>query len=338
LEEELKRADKMIAGGEEVLRRGSEALRAMHERLRRLDSALRVRQDEEREVVLALERLKFDEERINVRRESLARTSREAGMGDEQLRGVSPQGYPAISQEDLRRKIERLRVKLEEIGGIDGAVVKEYEETEARHAFLTKELEDLKAAHVSLKALVKELDQYIKKDFKEGFAKIKDEFHHYFRIIFGGGAARLRIMKRESLAGQARIKEEEGVPSEALAEAEEGIEIEVDLPRKRIHGLAMLSGGERALTAIALLFAITAVNPPPFLVLDETDAALDEANSRHYANILKELAKKTQLILVTHNRETMKSAGILYGVTMGEDGVSRLLSLKLEEAEEYTNG
>ncbi|TSD03630.1 MAG: chromosome segregation protein, partial [Parcubacteria group bacterium Greene0714_36] len=98
-----------------------------------------------------------------------------------------------------------------------------------------------------------------------------------------------------------------------------------------------LSGGERALTAIALLFAITAVNPPPFLILDETDAALDEANSQRYTAILKELATHTQLVVVTHNRETMKGAGVLYGVTMGDDGVSRLLSLKLEEAEEYTN-
>ena len=100
----------------------------------------------------------------------------------------------------------------------------------------------------------------------------------------------------------------------------------------------MLSGGERALTSVALLFSITVVNPPPFLVLDETDAALDEANSRKYAAILKELAKKTQLILVTHNRETMKSAGVLYGVTMGDDGISKLISLKLEEAEVYTGG
>jgi len=99
----------------------------------------------------------------------------------------------------------------------------------------------------------------------------------------------------------------------------------------------MLSGGERALTSIAFLFAIVAVNPPPFLFLDETDAALDEANSKRYAEILKELSKKTQLIVVTHNRETMRVAGILYGVTMGNDGVSKLLSLRLEEAEAYTN-
>ena len=102
--------------------------------------------------------------------------------------------------------------------------------------------------------------------------------------------------------------------------AETGIEISVNIPRKRIRSLEMLSGGERALTSIALLFAMTQVNPPPFLVLDETDAALDESNSQKYAKMLKDLSKRTQLILVTHNRETMKQAGILYGVTIGSSG------------------
>ena len=124
---------------------------------------------------------------------------------------------------------------------------------------------------------------------------------------------------------------------QAGEESAEGVEIAVELPRKRIKGLAMLSGGERALASIALLFAISAVNPPPFLILDETDAALDEANSERFGALLKELSKKTQLLVITHNRETMKSAGILYGVTMGHDGVSKLLSLKLEQAEVYTN-
>ena len=124
---------------------------------------------------------------------------------------------------------------------------------------------------------------------------------------------------------------------EEIEEPYEGIDIEVDLPKKRIKSLAMLSGGERSLCSIAFLFAVTAVNPPPFLFLDETDAALDEANSKRYAEILRELSKKTQLIIVTHNRETMRVAGVLYGITMGDDAVSKLLSLKLEEAEVYTN-
>jgi chromosome segregation protein len=114
--------------------------------------------------------------------------------------------------------------------------------------------------------------------------------------------------------------------------AQEGIELDVKLPNKRVRGLDMLSGGERALTSIALLFAMSQVNPPLFIILDETDAALDEANSRRYGDMIEALAQKSQLILITHNRETMSRAGILYGVTMGSDGVSKLLSVKLDEA------
>jgi len=104
------------------------------------------------------------------------------------------------------------------------------------------------------------------------------------------------------------------------------------LPRKKIRGLEVLSGGERALTSIALLFAMSQVNPPPFLVLDETDAALDEANSRRYGDMIEDLSRHSQLILITHNRETMRRAGILYGVTMGRDSISKLLSVKFDEA------
>jgi chromosome segregation protein len=135
-----------------------------------------------------------------------------------------------------------------------------------------------------------------------------------------------------------RKRDEDEIPLESEeGESEYGIDIDVDIPRKRIKSLAMLSGGERALTSIALLFAMVSVNPPPFLVLDETDAALDEANSQKYANTLSDLSKKTQLIIITHNRETMLRAGILYGVTMGEDGISKLLSIKFEEGEKYVN-
>lgn len=125
---------------------------------------------------------------------------------------------------------------------------------------------------------------------------------------------------------------EEGELVEEDESQEEGLDIEVNLPRKKIKGLMMLSGGERALTSIALLFAISQVNPPPFIILDETDAALDEANSKKYGDMISELSKYSQLILITHNRETMARAGIIYGVTMGNDGVSRLLSIQFDEA------
>ncbi len=330
LQEKLALLGDEIAKAEQSERVMREASRAGYETIRAQDTALRALRDQEREVMLALERLKFEEGRLREREEAYARERRE--MGHDGTAAGASEDYPDMPQEELRRKIERMRLKLEEIGGIDESVAKEYEETEARHAFLERELGDLKSAHTSLKTLIKELDTRVRQDFKEGFAKIKSEFHDYFKIIFNGGSARLSIVRQET----SNKEMSEGIEGEEKDE-EEGIEIDVDLPRKRIKGLAMLSGGERALTAVALLFAIAAVNPPPFLVLDETDAALDEANSRRYASILQELAKKTQLVVITHNRETMQCAGVLYGVTMGDDGTSRLLSLKLEDAKEYTN-
>ena len=115
---------------------------------------------------------------------------------------------------------------------------------------------------------------------------------------------------------------------------EEGIDIEISLPHKKIKGLMMLSGGERALTSIALLFAMSQVNPPPFVILDETDAALDEANSRKYGDMVESLSKSSELIVITHNRETMSRAGVLYGVTMGKDSLSKLLSISFTDAVE----
>ena len=332
LQEELVGVSKEVEKLAGEKQKEKEQYREMQIHIRGLDNQLRARQDEERDLALHLERLKFEEERLRVREGVWRVELKDADLEEADLKGVSLDGHENIPSEDSKRKIERIKVRLEEIGGIDPAVVTEYQEIESRHSFLTKELEDLKKASVSLKELIKELDQHIKKDFQEGFAKIKEEFNNYFRIIFGGGTAKLQItsyqLPKTAYEEGSEISEEE---------SEEGIEINVDLPRKRIKGLAMLSGGERALASIALLFAISAVNPPPFLILDETDAALDEANSQRYSTILKELSKKTQLILVTHNRETMKCAGILYGVTIGDDGVSKLLSLKLEEAEVYTS-
>ena len=160
--------------------------------------------------------------------------------------------------------------------------------------------------------------------------KINTEFQKYFALMFGGGEAKLVIAKKEKRARQtdADILE----TTLELEDEEGGIEITVSLPRKKIKGLMMLSGGERALTSIALLFAMSQVKPPPFIILDETDAALDEANSRKYGDMVLNLSKHSQLILITHNRETMSRAGVIYGVTMDRSGVSKLLSIAFEEA------
>lgn len=245
---------------------------------------------------------------------------------------LSYEPLPALPQEgreaqsERRRRVERLRIRLEESGGTGEDVRQEYKEASAREAFLARELEDLAKSANGLRALTGELDVELAKHFADGLARVNASFGEFFTILFGGGHARLALEEQD-------VDEEgEGAVRELVTSRRQGIEIEVALPKKKVRSLMQLSGGERALTSIALIFAMSQVNPPPFLILDETDAALDEANARRYGDMVETLAKKSQLIVITHNRETMRRAGILYGVTMGGDGVSKLLSVKFEDA------
>ncbi|HAT68820.1 MAG TPA: hypothetical protein DCS20_04380 [Candidatus Yonathbacteria bacterium] len=236
-------------------------------------------------------------------------------------------------QEVRRKKIERTKIRLEDImgGGSGEEIMREYEEAVARDEFLAKELEDLKASAESLRALMRELEETLNGQFKEGITKINKQFSEFFALMFGGGTASLQV-SYEKKRKRSDTDIAEGPDEAEEEESEEGIEVSISLPHKKIRGLQMLSGGERALTSIALLFAVSQVNPPPFLVLDETDAALDEANSRKYGDMIENLAKYSQLVVITHNRETMSRAGIIYGVTMGSDAISKLLSIKFDEA------
>lgn len=237
---------------------------------------------------------------------------------------------PREEQRQRRHELEKLKIRLEELGiGATDDVVKEYKEAKERDAFLVRELDDLTESISKLRELITELDTKLDEQFGVGIEKISTEFNRFFTLMFGGGEAEL-------IKVATKVEEnEEGEESENEFKpkgSKDGIELSVKLPNKRVKGLEMLSGGERALTSIALIFAMSQVNPPPFIILDETDAALDEANSRRYGDMIEALAKKSQLILITHNRETMSRAGVLYGVTMGSDGVSKLLSVKLDEA------
>ncbi|MDQ5901388.1 MAG: chromosome segregation protein [Patescibacteria group bacterium] len=237
-------------------------------------------------------------------------------------------------QEDLRRQIERLKIKLEDIGtggGFD--VLKEYEETAERDNFLIKELADLEGSIKSLETLIDELKVTLDTEFKTGLTKINERFEEFFKLMFGGGGAFLSIVVEKPKKLDENMDETDVVEEDKSFE--QGIDINVSLPQKKVKDLAMLSGGERSLTSIALLFAMSQVNPPPFLVLDETDAALDEANSKRYGDMLERLSKYSELIVVTHNRETMSRADLIYGVTIGGDGASKLLSIKFAEAEGY---
>ena len=190
--------------------------------------------------------------------------------------------------------------------------------------------------------MIADLKEKIDIEFKEGIKKINVEFQEFFALMFGGGYASLKVVVENKKPKRVLDPESEGEVlgknyedyenQDADLVLEKGIEIDISLPHKKVKELQALSGGERSLTSIALLFAMSQVNPPPFLVLDETDAALDEANSRKYGDMIEKLSEHSQLIVVTHNRETMSRAGVLYGVTIGNNGASKLLSVKFDEA------
>lgn len=287
------------------------------------------------------ETLKKDEEEFKRELEEVGRLIgrdalhfKDLGIGDENVLEEDRK-----VQEERKREMSKLKVRLED-SGLSGTdeVFKEYKDVSERDEFLARELLDLEKSAESLNVLIKDLEERLSTEFSTGLIKINEEFGELFLAMFGGGSAHLTLTKNKKSKIEAIM--EDDLPSEALAEEggeedeiiEEGLDIAVSLPRKKIKGLMMLSGGERALTSIALLFAISAVNPPPFIILDETDAALDEANSKKYGDLVEKLSKHSQLILITHNRETMSRAGVIYGVTMGSSGVSKLLSIAFDEA------
>lgn len=265
------------------------------------------------------------------------------GMNYDEIKNIKIGEEEKEPAEQLEEKINRLKFKIEEIGSVDELTLQEYKETQERYDKLSRKLEDLKKAKENLGDLIKQLTKEIRGQFDKKFDVINDNLNKYFRLLFNGGRVYLKQISpalRENLLNEEseNIPDDESGPERDEIELEsdekmasKGIEIRATLPGKKINDLRMFSGGEKALISIALLFAIISSNPPPFLVLDEVDATLDESNSQRFAKLLNEFRKDTQFIVITHNRETMNQADVLYGVTMGEDGVSKLLSLKLEK-------
>jgi chromosome segregation ATPase len=310
---------------------------------------------EQNEIISILHGIQSQEERLSVIEADFKRELQEAAilagrqvLHYEQIKILRDDGFelpltdilkePRTGQEDRRKAIERIKIRLEDAGGTGEEVLKEYEETKERDGFLEREVADLEKSAETLRLLIQDLEEKLTIEFKTGVEKINKQFQEFFALMFGGGSASLKVVREEKRKKKSDfdIFGEEGsafAPEEASDEpTEEGIDISINLPQKKIKTLMMLSGGERALTSIALLFAISQVNPPPFIILDETDAALDEANSRKYGDMVDNLSQFSQLIVITHNRETMSRAGVLYGVTMGSEGFSKLLSIKFDEA------
>ena len=240
-----------------------------------------------------------------------------AGQEPEEGEDPSWEGRPMsggahIDQEGLRGQIERLRAQIRNLGPVNVEAREDYESLSERHSFLAGQLEDLAAAEKSLHRAIDELTTLMRKRFETTFEKVARGFEQYFKAFFGGGQAELSLTDPKD-------------PSNS------GVEVEARPPGKRTKTLAQLSGGEKALTSVSLLFALLQANPSPFCVLDEVDAMLDEANVGRFASALHELAQRTQFIVITHNRRTIEVADSIYGVSMAPDGASRVLSMRLAD-------
>ena len=209
--------------------------------------------------------------------------------------------------------MQKLRAKLEGIGPVSLGSVEEYDELKRRWEFLQTQQQDLTQARDDLKTSITQINRTARAQFRETFEKIRVEFQHYYGRLFQGGEATLIMMDEEDVL-------------------ETGIDIVARPPGKRLQSISLLSGGERALTAVALLFALFKVKPSPFCILDEIDAPLDESNVDRFTKVLEEFLALSQFILITHNKKTITKADCLYGVTMQEAGISKILSAKLTKA------
>ena len=213
---------------------------------------------------------------------------------------------------DLRKKMQQLAQKIKALGPVNPNALLEYDELNKRYQFMQKQAKDLVEAKSNLEKILADMDTAMTKQFKDAFAKIQEYFAAIFVRLFGGGKAELKLLDEKDVLNT-------------------GVDILITLPQKKQQNLAALSGGERSLTVIALLFAFLKYRPSPFSVLDEIDAALDEANVVRFGSFLKEFAGKTQFIVVTHRKGTMEAVDTMYGVTIEAAGVSKILSVKIND-------
>ncbi|RJQ13862.1 hypothetical protein C4553_02355 [Candidatus Parcubacteria bacterium] len=331
LRQQLEEIQKQLESAKDNYRRSAGAEHERRQEFTRLHGELRSKEQEMSQLETKYHRLRLEKEQLLVKEGELKQFFGERFEGLLRVYNTSNKVSLDASPEGLRKDIERLRVRLEMTSEIDPETEKEHEKLNKRHIFLVQESSDLEKSISDLGQVVAELESKIEDIFTNAFDKISESFNHYFETLFNGGKASLNIITAKKKIKKSEEFEEEETETPEVG----GIEVKVDLPGKKVRGLHMLSGGERALTSVALLLALVSTSPPPFMVLDEIDASLDESNSQRFGRILQELKKNTQFVIVTHNREVMKEADVLYGVTMEEEGVSKLISLQLVKAEQF---
>jgi chromosome segregation protein len=234
----------------------------------------------------------------------------ELGISADELRANAE--IPLVEGEQLATEetaYREMRTKLDNMGPVNMMALEEFKETEQRHQFLETQRKDLLDSIENTQATIKEIDEFSRQKFQEAFDRINENFQFTFRKLFGGGQAFMRL-------------------TDELNTAESGIDVVASPPGKKLQNVLLLSGGEKALTALSLLVGIFQYQPSPFCILDEVDAPLDEANVGRFTELVKEMSVQTQFIIITHSKRTMSVAPVMYGVTMQEPGVSKIVSVK----------
>ena len=224
---------------------------------------------------------------------------------------------------ELKETADQIRAKIQRLGPVDPGAAQEFAAEQDRWQQMETQISDLESTESALRQAERDLETLIDRKFREACEQVDAAFRHYFQLMFRGGRAELVLTEDSTQGGEASDSNGD--------RGSLGVDIRAQPPGKRVSTLGLLSGGERALTAIALLFALLEVRPAPFCILDEVDAALDEANVERFVTALRERAKQTQFVIITHNRRTIEQADSIYGVTMGAAGVSRLLSVRLDQ-------
>ena len=317
-EEEILKLQEKLSDGEKAFSERKESLQSIQEQKQKIA---------EKQKAYFAEKEKFAEAQLNQEKEALRLENQKEKLEEQSAKSAQyileeyglqfsevKQYYREELCEDpaLSKGIQEMKGNIRSLGPINLDSIQQFEEVSERYSFLHQQVEDLLASEKSLQEIIADLDRGMRKQFHENFSKIQVEFNKVFRVLFGGGQGRLEMEEGEDVL-------------------ESGIRIVAEPPGKKLQNMMQLSGGEKALTAISLLFALQSLKPSPFCLLDEIEAALDDSNVVRFAEYLHHLIKNTQFIVITHRRGTMERADRLFGVTMQEKGISTLVSVDLVE-------
>ena len=267
-------------------------------------------------------KLKNDSVRIEARRDKLFEDKERIANNIIEEYDINPEtientldNLPSV--DSLKKSAYNLKGEIKALGSVNVDAIEKYREVKERYTFLCSQRDDIVEAERKLKGIISELTTLMENQFKEQFEIISNNFNETFREMFGGGKAYLRLSDENDVLGS-------------------GIDIIAQPPGKNLQNMMLLSGGERALTAISILFSILKMKPSPFCILDEIEAALDDANVKRYADYLRKFSKETQFIVITHRKGTMEAADVMYGITMQEKGVSKLISVDFTDTMDYS--